>query len=385
MQIVKQALRAVVPPWLSICVIALIWGLTMQTLPGLMEGANFYPTSWAANLAHYDPHAYLLVAEQGYGAEGRDFQSSVRFPLFPFFARALTQLTGIDTYESLFWISKAGLLVGLIGLWLLVMLLHNAEQASRATLYMLFPLLGSGYTWLMSYPEALHLAFWAFGFYLLYRRQDYLCGLVTVLSMWTRPQSVVILPVFALVLLGDAIREHGVRGLLDWHLWRRGLLVCGLPLLAYSAWILHISRLTELPLSPIAGQQTYGRSMFLLPWERVISRLTQPFQANAVPFRWETIFEYYQLMFIVIALLVLALLALRRRIPWSLVLFSILSIAPGLSTGIFGVGRYALLTWIPLAAIYVIPKRYDSVVIPVGAALSFLALVVVGLTKGLTP
>jgi hypothetical protein len=382
MQDIRQAFRDVFPHWLALCLIAVIFGLAMQLLPGFMEGANYYPTTWAANLAHADPTSYLLVAEQGYGAEGRGLQTSVRFPLFPFLTRATIQLTGIDPDVSMFILSKAALLVGLIGIWLLVAHLHGREQAERAALYVIFPLLGSGYTWMMSYNEPLHLALWTFGFLLLYKRQYALCGLLTILNVWTRPHSVVILPCFALVLVTDALREGGVRGLLDRDLWLRGIVTCGLPLLAFSAWMLHISRLTEIPLSPFTAQGNYGREGFMLPWIRLANILLRPFRPNPPPYTFGLLFEYFQDVLIVVGLVAMAVVALRKRLPWALVLFSVLSLAPGLSTANYALGRFALLTWIPVALTYVVPQRFDKTVIPIAISLSFLALVLLGLVGG---
>ena len=383
MRDVKAAFRSVFPLWLALCAISIIWGLTMQALPGLMEAQSFYPTSWPANLAHYDPHDYLLVAEQGYGSAGRDYQTSVRFPLFPFLTRVFAQITSVDPYLALFAVSKAALLVGLIGLWLLVAHLHGAAQAERAALYLLFPLLGSGYAWMMSYPESLHLALWTFGFYLLYKRQYALCGLVTVLNVWSRPQGIVIVPVFAGVLIAEALREHRLRGLLDGKLWQRGLVTCTPPLLAFVAWILHVSRVTQLPLSPLAAQQIYGRVSLVAPWTRFPLVLGRPFRS--VTFTWGLTLETYQYVLVAVSLVILVAVALRRRLPWSLVLFSMLSISVGLTSSENSIGRYALLTWIPSALIYVVPPRYDRAVVPVGVALSFLTLVVLGLIGEITP
>lgn len=374
-----QAVRAVAPVWLMLCGIALFFGWTMQQYPGMMEAASFYPTTWAGNLAHYDPHSYLLIAEQGYGAEGRDFQSSVRFPLMPFLTRTLMQVLRLDGYVAMFVLTKAALFVGLIGVWLLAAHEEMPEQANRVILYFAFPLLGSGYTWLMSYPEALYLAFWTFGFWLALRQRYYLAGLVTVLAIWTRPHAIVILPAFAVLLIVAAVREHGWRGLLTAELWRRGLLTCGLPLLAYMAWMLHISRLTEIPLSPITAQASYGRGNLLLPWLRVADYLALPFSDPLMQWGWAAVLTYYQLVLILVSLVVLGISAWRRRLNWGIAVFSLLSILPGLSTELYAVSRFALLTWIPAAVSDIIPKRFDAVIVPLGAALTVLILIVVNL------
>ena len=64
------------------------------------------------------------------------------------------------------------------------------------------------------------------------------------------------------------------------------------------------------------------------------------------------------------------------------IMLAVLSLAPGLSTANYALGRFALLTWIPIALTYVIPQRYDKVVIPIGISLSFLVLVMLGLVGG---
>jgi hypothetical protein len=380
----RQALHAALPIWLAVCAIAVLFGWMMSFFPGALESPQFYPQTWAGNLAHYDPHSYVLIAQQGYGAEGRDFQSSVRFPLFPFFTRLAMQVFALDPYVALFILSKAALLVGLVGVWLLAAHWEAPAQANRALVYVAFPLLGSGYTWLMSYPDALHLALWTFGFWLLLRRRYDLAGLVTVLCVWTRPHAVIILPVFAFVLVSDAVRERGWRSLMEPALWWRGLLTCGLPLLAFGAWLLHISRLTEIPLSPITAQAAYGRGELLSPLARVVEFLSLPW---ARPFNLWTgsmVINYYQVLLIIVSLVILGAAAVRRRLAWGMVVFSLLSLLPGLSTEIYAVARFALLTWIPVALMYIVPPRYDLPVMAFAVAFNFLTVVVVNLTGGLT-
>ncbi|MBL8131246.1 MAG: hypothetical protein JNL42_05270 [Anaerolineae bacterium] len=379
--LLRQGLTAVLPVWLSLLAIALAWGITMDILPGYMEGEQFYPTNWAANLAHFDPHSYLVVAEQGYEAG----ESSVRFPLFPFLLRLVIAITGADGHLALFWLSKVSLLLGLLGVWLVVRHQTDEDLAGRAVLYMAFPILGSGYTWLMSYAEPLHLALWAFGFLLFFQRRYALCGLITMLTMWTRPQAAFQIPAFAAALTIDALRAGGWRALLDREYWRRGLLICGLPLLAYSAWMLHISSLTQLPLSPVTTVQAYGRLDWLAPWVRILERVRFLAAHPPADAGWTMLFEDYQLFVALASLVALFIAAARGRLHWGLVLFSALSILPGLSTAVTSIGRYALLTWIPLAPLMIIPRRWDSVILPFSLALSFLALVVIGLVKGLQP
>lgn len=377
---IKIAFRAVFPCWLLICVLSFIWGLTLQTFPGMMEGPVYYATAWPDNLAHHDPFGYILVAEQGYGAEGRETQSSVRYPLFPLVNRLVTRLTGMSSALTAFWTSKVSLLGALIAIWLLVDELHGEAQANRAILYMLFPLLGTGFTWLMSYPEPIHMLSWALGFYFLRKRQHYVCGLVTIFGIWTRPQAIMILPVYGLILL-NRVRTGEYRSLMDEKLWRHGLLACAPPLLAFVTWTLYISRLTELPLSPITAQYIYNRGTFIAPWIRIIDRVVFMFSESNEALLFGRLFELYHLLFIGFSLVLMTILAVRGKVYWGLVAFSLLSLLPGISTAIYAIGRYALITWIPFAPLYVIPPKYDFLAALFGGCLSFLMFLLLSLTS----
>ncbi|MBK8026497.1 MAG: hypothetical protein IPK19_35195 [Chloroflexi bacterium] len=359
---VLTALIRVMPVWLSLCVISVFWGVSMEMVPGVMEGSLFYPNDWAANLAHFDPNDYLLIAEQGY-SEGIQ---SVRFPLFPFLLRMLIGVTNLEGYVALFVLSKLFLLVGMVALWMLARHLWGMDQAQRVVLYTAFPLLGSGYTWLMSYAEPLYLALWASGFLLLFRRKIALAGLVAVLTVWVRPQAVLQVAGFAVVLAADVIQKEGWRGLTTRQFWRDGLLACGLPLLAYTAWMLRISHVTQLPLSPMTAVQAYGRVDWVPPWDRVLERFRFVLNHSFSEAGWTLLFEDYQLLVALLSLCILIVLASRRRLPWGLVVFTALSILPGLSSSVTSVGRYALLTAIPIAPVFIIPRRLDAAVLPVG-------------------
>jgi hypothetical protein len=320
-----------------------------------------------------------LIAEEGYGAEGRLLQSSVRYPLFPLLSRAVSELTGISSAQSLFWVSKIGLLMGLIALWLLVDHLHDTHQADRAMIYMAFPLLGTGYTWLMSYPESLHLLTWALGFLFLLRGRYAWCGLVTVLGIWTRPQALLILPGYAVILI-EAYRRGEFKSLFDRRLWQAGLLSCGPPLLAAAIWMLYISDLADLPLSPITAQAGYLRGEFRLPWERIVQRIQWMLSGDPLNRSWSAWFEAWHLLVIVLSLGILGGIAWRGRLPWGIWVFSLSTVGLGLSTAVYAVGRFALLTWIPLAALYVIPEDYDRYLMPVTVSLAFLSVTVLGLS-----
>ncbi len=379
--IVKQAVRAVLPWWISFCLIVFIFGMAMQFLPNMMNLPRFYGTQWANNLTHHDPFSNMMIAEQGYGKTGRiDLQTSVRYPAFPMAVRFTMRATGWSGPIAMFWVSKLFLFGGLVGLWLLVMHLHGEEQANRAVPYMLFPLLGSGYTWMMSFPEPVHLFTWTLGFYFILTKRYYLCGLVTVLGVWSRPQALLILPAYALILL-DELRRKEYQGVFDTRLWRNGLFVGVIPFVAHSAWILHISKITQLPFSPITAQAPYGRSEFQLPWERVWEHIQWVWETRDLIYRPETVFEVYQFILIALALCGMVYLVIRRQLPLGILVFSALCVGLGLSTAIFASGRYALLTWIPVVAIYFIPKKYDQVIIPIGVSFSFLLVVLLSMTE----
>ncbi|MDX2162886.1 MAG: hypothetical protein SF162_16330 [bacterium] len=372
---VGTALRFVLPRWIAFCALCIVTGISMQVLPGMAERAQLYIDSWSHNLVFGDAMGSLTITELGYSDSDREVSPAVRFPLYPLMVRWAAPLFGGDTSLSAFWVSKIALLAGLVGLWVLVEHLHGAQHANRTTPYMLFPFLGTAYTWIYSYPEAAYLALWTWGFVLLFKKAYYGCALVTILAVWSRPHAVLILIPYALYLLIETYRER--RPLGDSALWRAGLLTCGLPLIAFAAWVLHVSQISALPFAPITAQTEYGRAeQVVLPWMQIPRRLEYMQTYGVFAFNWTVLFENYQLISIMVSLILFGLFALWRRVPLVIVAFSILTIIPGLSTGIFAIGRYALLTWVPLAALYIVPPKYDAVLLPLLIGMNYLVLFV---------
>lgn len=377
--LIRRALRGVAPWWVLMVVLALMWGVAKLSLPAPPNIATLYERTVFGNLTYHDAYSNIRLAEEGYRADSmRGFQTSVRFPVHPMLTRFLSRATGWDTLTSAFVASKAALLGGLLGLWLLVAHLHGETWADRAIPYMLFPVLGSGYTWYLSFPEPVHLLTWTLGLYWLLRGQVVPAALITVVGMWTRPHAVLILPVFALVLLVKW-RNGEYKNLLDPRLWWHGTLVGGLPLIAFSAWMLHMTNITQSPYSPIVAQQQFGR-VNMLPWEMLGDRLyrmsLQPDPGQQLGY----VLEVGQVGMALAAILLLAWLVIwerdeTRRPHPALPLLSLLFILPGMSTGLFGIGRYALLTWIPLVWLYIVPRRYDALLWMFGLGVSFILFI----------
>jgi len=368
----RRALTSVLPLWAGFVLTCFLWGSALESFPRPLQLPEYHGTGWAQNLSHGDAFANLMIADYGYGIQGRvDLQSSVRYPVFPMLTRYFSLMTGLSGAVSLFWVSQLALLVGLIGLWLLVEHLHDPTYADRAVMYMLFPLIGSGYTWVLSFPEPLHLLTWTLGFYFILRREFYLCALVTIIGVWTRPQAILILIPYAYI-LRDGLRRGEYDNFMDQRLWRDGLFVGVIPFALHSAWILHVSNLTQLPFSPITAQAAYGRDELIAPWLTVIERFNGIFSGGDFFIRPEIFYETAQVILILILVAVLIALMLRQRVHPAVVIFSVLTVLLGLSSSLFAIGRFALLTWIPITFIYLVPRRYDVYVLPVGVFLNFL-------------
>ncbi len=379
---VLRAVRSVLPWWGLMVVLALSWGVARLSLPNPPNISTFYERTVFGTLAYHDAFSNIRLAEEGYRDVGmREYQTSVRFPVHPMLTRFVSRFTGWDTATSAFVVSKAALLGGLVGLWLLVAQLHSEAWASRAIPYMLLPLLGSGYTWYLSFPEPVHLLTWTLGLYWLLRDEILPCTLITIVGVWTRPHAVLILPVFALVLLVKW-RNGEYRGLFDGRLWRHGVLVGGIPLLAFSAWMLHMTHITGIAYAPIVGQDQFGR-VRSTPWavlgDRVYRMSLQPDPGLQLGY----VLEIGQVSMALFAVILLLWLAHKRRAHPALFMLTLLFILPGMSTGLFAIGRYALLTWTPLLWLYLVPRRFDALLWMLGLGFSYVLFILLTLAPAM--
>ncbi|MFZ5425176.1 MAG: hypothetical protein ACOZAO_05255 [Patescibacteria group bacterium] len=369
---VKHALKFAVLMTLLLRAIALVWGFTMQTLPGVMEGSGLFDTDWASNLAHWDPELERLVILWGYQPQS---VLSSKYPFFSMITRALIQLTGMEVTTAMFVVTTVGVFYGFFALWMLLDYLRDMEYADRVIWYMPFSFLGTGFVFLMSFPEAFHIGFWSDAFRRFFNKDYFGASLFVGLAVLTRPQSIVLLPVFALSILHQ--EQGNINAVVE-----KGLKACGFPTLVYVVWTWWVSKITEVGLSPITAQDYFRRGDKGLPWTRTHEWFDWLRYNNPSEFNWGQVFETYHLLLIGVGLIVLAFMVYRKELRWELFLFTLLSIMLPLSTHVFAIGRFALATWMPFAYAELIPQKYDKHALIFNASLTVITMFVLGVSTG---
>jgi len=244
-------------------------------------------------------------------------------------------------------------------------------------------LFGTSFIYWMSYPDPLFLAWWALAFDALFRRQPYRAGLWATLAVWTRPQGALLLPIFALSILIDSLKTYGLKPtIISRVFWSNVLSACLLPSLALMAWVIRVSDVTGIPFSPYAAQQDVRTTGLIWPWQRIIERFQAMLQLTKTLTLGQWL-EGYQLALILVTLLILCVVCWRRKLRWELLAFTVLSVFLPLMTAIFAIGRFATLTVLPLAFVYVIPAQrrwMDTLLWAIGIILSLLVLVSLNIT-----
>ncbi len=369
--------RVVLVLWLLHLFISLGLGFYLQANPELPEAPWFFAPDWASNLAHWDVLWETRIADQGYGPDFSP-QTSAKFPLAAFLARLLHQASGVSLQVALFIVNKVGILIGFWALWRLMNRLYDATTANRAVAYMACSLFGTSFIYWMSYPDPLFLAWWALAFCALFTDRPYRAGLWATLAVWTRPQGALLLPVFALSILIDSLKTHSFRhAFLNRAFWLNVLSACLIPSLALIAWVIRVSDVTLIPFSPYIAQQDVRQTGLIWPWQRIIERFQAMFNF-AEPLNMGKWLEGYQLALLIALLIVLCVVCWRRKLRWELLTFSVLSVFLPLMTGFFAIGRFATLTFLPLAFIYIVPAKrrwIDYLLWLIGIILSLLVFV----------
>jgi hypothetical protein len=373
--------RIVLALWLLHLVISLAFAFYLQANPELPEAPWFSSPDWAGNLAHWDMNWEMRIADQGYGPDFSP-QTSAKFPLAALSARLLQQFLSLPIQIGLFVVNKLGILIGLWALWRLINRLYNPLTADRAVCYVACSLFGTSFIYWMSYPDPLFLAWWTLAFEALFSGKSYRAGLWATFAVWTRPQGALLLPIFALSILIDSFRTRGFRlTITSRTFWSNALSACLLPSLALIAWVIRVSDVTAIPFSPYAAQQDVRQTGLIWPWQRIIERLQEmldPTQTLSLG-KW---LENYQLTLIIVTLIILCVVCWRRKLRWELLTFTMLSIFLPLMTGIFAVGRFATLTFLPLAFVYIVPAKrrwIDTLFWVIGIILSLVVLISINL------
>ena len=186
------------------------------------------------------------------------------------------------------------------------------------------------------------------------------------------------MPIFALSILIDSLKTRGFRAtIISRVFWSNALSACLLPALALIVWVIRVSDVTRIPFSPYAAQQDVRPTGLVWPWQRIIERFqamldtTQRLSLG----KW---LEGYQLGLILVTLIILIVVCWRRKLRWELLTFTVLSIFLPLMTGILAIGRFATLTFLPLAFVYIVPAKrrwVDTVLWLIGIILSLLVLI----------
>ncbi len=373
--------RMVLVFWLFHVVISLAFGFFLQANPELPEAPWFSSPDWAGNLAHWDVNWEMRIADQGYGPDFSP-QTSAKFPLAALSARLLHQAFGFSLQVALFVVNKIGVLLGFWALWRLINRLYDPLTANRTVGYMACSLFGTSFIYWMSYPDPLFLAWWALAFDALFTSRPYRAGLWATLAVWTRPQGALLLPIFALSILIDNLKTHGLRSVIfNRGFWSNVLSACLLPSLALIGWIIRVSDVTGIPFSPYIAQADVRTTGLIWPWQRIIQhfrdiqRLTDPIYVGMR-------LESYQLILIMVLLVILCIACLRRKLRWELFLFSLLSVFLPLMTAIFAIGRFATLTLLPLGFVFFIPVKrrwIDIFLWSMGIILSLVVLVIINI------
>jgi hypothetical protein len=369
--------HAVLALWLIHIIISLAFAFYLQANPELPEAPWFSSPDWAGNLAHWDINWEMRITDQGYGPYFTP-QTSAKFPIAALSARLLHQVLGLPIQIGLFAINKLGTLIGFWALWRLINHLYDSVTADRAVFYIACSLFGTSFIYWMSYPDPLFLAWWSLAFEALFSGKPYRAGLWVTFAVWTRPQGALLLPIFALSILIDSLRKYGLKStLISRGFWSNIFSACLLPSVALVAWVIRVSDITAIPFSPYAAQQDVRTTGLVWPWQRIIERFDDMLYASQVltPGKW---LEGYQLALIVITLIILCVVCWQRKLRWELLTFTVLSIFLPLMTGILAIGRFATLTFLPLAFVYIVPagrRRTDTVLWLVGISLSLVVLI----------
>jgi hypothetical protein len=323
-------LREVIVPWL---VSRLYSGILIAGAGSILH-SSFAPSGFGK----WDGAWYLQIARHGYGPEPfGDVQTPWPFfPLFPAIVRGLGEL-GFPDRGAAGVFNHVIFLLALAGVWRIARR-HTSDGPARLAVWAiaLFP---GAFVFSMVYPSSIFLAATVWAFVLTEERKDVAASALVVVTSLVRPNGIVL--AIALVV---AVRS-----------WRRALILCAPAVAAVLAWCAACAYLTGDPLVFLTAKEDWpevtAKAFVLAPWD----------------------FDYvFPHLFLAMAALG-ALFVMRKRLPRSWTVFTILYLVPSLGLGMVGLGRYANECFPPFVAAGELLHRARSSTRAVAFALAVVA------------
>ncbi|MBV1854625.1 mannosyltransferase family protein [Catellatospora tritici] len=275
-------------------------GAPPGTLHELLNAWNRWDTTW-----------YLMVADSGYTLDNR---ATAFFPLYPMAVRAANAVVPGGSYEAGLAVSALACLAALILLHRLATELMGADDARRATFYLLaFP---TGFYLVAAYNESLFIALALASLYCMRKGRWWWAGMLAGYASATRMAGVMLGAAFVVEYLrqrGFALRWSGTPRVslprLNWGVF--GILLVPSGLLSY---MYYLKQTFGDPTHFLESQKSWFHDGFTPPWQ-VVGDVVDLIDRSEPLYGPDTIRNIANL---VTALGVLLLLVLALVGPWRL-------------------------------------------------------------------
>lgn len=288
--------------------------------------------SWLYSFANFDGAYYIRIARMGYHQYEQAF-----FPLYPLLIKALSP---VFLNNQLI----AGLVISNVSFFIGLLLLKKLTSNFFWTILFLFSF-PTSFFFTSLYTEGLFFFFTILFFYLIFKKNPLLAGVIGFLAALTRLTGILlIIPLFVALFFN---RKHPNPLYLV-----RNAIICLLPLLGLGLYSFYLYKTTGDPLFFFNSQPIFGanRSTHLILFPQVAFRYLKILFTAKPNFQYFIAFFEFSLFTLVFSVLAYDLIRLVKNklfssIRFSLNLFSFANLLLPTLTGTFSsIPRYALLS-----------------------------------------
>lgn len=307
-----------------------------------IAGSTDKPHIQTNQLLTWDGGWYREIMDHGYPARPEHWPPGLGgwttwpfFPLFPYSARVINEITGRPLI-ALTLIPHLAALAGAIGVYRLARQLYSPRTAMIAA--WVAGLLPGALTFSMAYPDSIFMAASVWAVVLVTERRPVLAAAVALVATTSRPNGVLLLLPLA-VLVWQSPPEAAPSGAPRWRSWAQTMTILAAPSAAFLvlwSWFMHAR--TGDAFAYYTAKRAWEETTFI-EWLGGFDR-----QAS------------FQLL--VGGALLVAALVLARRHPPAWTAHAVVTVVPALVVGMVGMIRYSAQTFaVPIAVAALVAGR----------------------------